>query len=118
MVVLFAGALGLGLSGWRFNLTPSVHGLIFRPVTAPVAVGRYVAFCLPWPSAELPESQHTDVPVCTADHPHAFQLIKRVAAIEADGRLYVRGSNPRSYDSRYYGPIPRSAVRAVMARVW
>ncbi|WP_164871834.1 S26 family signal peptidase [Solirhodobacter olei] len=115
---IFALALALGLAGWRFNLTPSVRGLIFRPITAQIAVGRYVAFCLPWTSAELPESSHTDVPVCTADHPNRVKLIKRVGFIEPDGRLYVEGSNPRSYDSRYYGPIPRSAVTTVMARVW
>lgn len=115
---VFAGAVGLGLAGWRINLTPSVPGVIFRPIRAPIAAGRYVAFCLPWRSARLSESQHTTVPVCTADHPGRTPLIKLVGRIEPDGSLWVVGTNPRSYDSRYYGPIPRSAVIAVMASVW
>jgi type IV secretory pathway protease TraF len=116
--LLFVLALGLGLIGWRLNLTPSVPGLVFRPVAARIGVGRYVSFCLPWTTAQLPESRHTDVPVCTADHPDRTPLVKIVGRIEPDGSLWVFGTNPRSYDSRYYGPIPRSAVRAVLARVW
>jgi nickel-type superoxide dismutase maturation protease len=38
-------------------------------------------------------------------------LVKRVAAIEPNGDLVVRGDNPNvSRDSRHFGPVPRRLV--------
>ena len=39
-------------------------------------------------------------------------LVKRVAAVTADGRLVVAGDDPAaSTDSRTFGPVPHSSVR-------
>ncbi len=43
-------------------------------------------------------------------HPRYGTLIKRIAAIQPDGSLWVIGSHPRSVDSRTFGPVPRAAV--------
>jgi type IV secretory pathway protease TraF len=109
---------GLGCLGLRFNRSPSLPGYFYREVSRPITVGGYVSFCLPWTTAQLPAAAHTTIPICTADHPEAALLLKRVTAIGADGRLTVRGTNPFSFDSRSYGPIPVSAVHAVLVRVW
>ncbi|HUG83182.1 MAG TPA: S26 family signal peptidase [Euzebya sp.] len=38
-------------------------------------------------------------------------LVKRVVAVEADGRVRVRGDNSAaSTDSRHFGPVPRALV--------
>lgn len=42
--------------------------------------------------------------------------VKRVAALDGNGRLVLHGDNAAfSTDSRHFGPVPR---RAVLGRVW
>jgi type IV secretory pathway protease TraF len=41
----------------------------------------------------------------------ALRLLKRVVSID-DGYYTVRGEDPRSYDSRYFGAVGRSAIKA------
>jgi nickel-type superoxide dismutase maturation protease len=50
--------------------------------------------------------------VAVADPRDGRLLVKRVAAVEPDGRLLVTGDDPEaSTDSRTFGPVPRSLVR-------
>ncbi len=47
-------------------------------------------------------------------HPYRrdLVLVKRVARVEADGRLYLLGDEPgESTDSRHFGPVRREALR-------
>jgi hypothetical protein len=46
--------------------------------------------------------------------------VKRVAAVEPDGRVHVEGDNPfGSTDSRTLGALPSTAVQGVvLGRVW
>jgi hypothetical protein len=60
----------------------------------------------------LPKLRCGDVVVF--DHPEYGRLIKRVEQIEPCGHLHVRGDDIDSIDSRRFGPIPRSFVRARM----
>lgn len=43
-------------------------------------------------------------------HPDYGILIKRIASIAGDDRLYVTGTDPASVDSRTFGPIHRREV--------
>jgi hypothetical protein len=45
------------------------------------------------------------------DHPEYGCLIKRVAAVRADGWLDVRGLDIDSVDSRLFGPLPPASIR-------
>ena len=50
--------------------------------------------------------------VAVADPRDGRLLVKRVAAVTADGRLVVAGDDPTaSTDSRTFGPVPPSLVR-------
>jgi nickel-type superoxide dismutase maturation protease len=50
--------------------------------------------------------------VAVADPRDGRLLVKRVAAVQPDGRLVVAGDDPEaSTDSRTFGPVPRSLVR-------
>ncbi len=40
-------------------------------------------------------------------------MVKRVARIEPDGGVYVRGDSDHSQDSRHFGPVPANAVLGV-----
>jgi nickel-type superoxide dismutase maturation protease len=52
------------------------------------------------------------VVVAVADPRDGRLIVKRVAAVTADGRLVVAGDDPSaSTDSRTFGPVPRSLVR-------
>lgn len=41
-------------------------------------------------------------------------MIKRAAAVAADGAVVVRGDNPHSQDSRHFGPVPCGSVLGVV----
>lgn len=38
-------------------------------------------------------------------------LLKKVERIEADGRYYVLGEHPLSFDSRYFGPVEPEYIK-------
>lgn len=63
--------------------------------------------------------------------PYTERAIKRLAAAGAplardqshvyrvrDGEIFVIGTNPLSYDSRYYGPVPVSSVIGTARALW
>ena len=55
--------------------------------------------------------------VAVADPRDGRLLVKRVAAVRADGRLVVAGDDPAaSTDSRTFGPIPPALVRGQAVR--
>jgi len=54
--------------------------------------------------------------VIVFDHPAYGRLIKRIQRIEPDGRLFVRGDDIDSVDSRRFGPIDITAVKGLV--VW
>jgi nickel-type superoxide dismutase maturation protease len=73
-----------------------------RPVVQPgdrLLVGRW-----------LPPRRGSLVVVRDPESPSSF-LLKRVANIEANGDVVVRGDNPNvSRDSRHFGPVARRLV--------
>jgi type IV secretory pathway protease TraF len=91
------------------NVTPSVPtGLYVRDFWAPVAVGQIVAVDQP------PLAQRVLGPL---GYPSEAALLKRVAAEEQTGALFLLGDGENSFDSRAFGAVPASSVRGVYRRV-
>lgn len=87
------------------NVTPSVPtGLYVRDFWAPVAVGEIVAVDQP------PLAQRVLGPL---GFPAEAALLKRVAAEEQTGGLFLLGDGANSFDSRAFGAVPASSVRGV-----
>lgn len=91
------------------NVTPSVPtGLYIRDFWAPVVVGEIVA--VDQPAAAL----HVLGPL---GFPAEAALLKRVAAEEQTGALFLLGDGENSFDSRAFGSVPASSVRGVYRQV-
>ena len=52
--------------------------------------------------------------VLVFDHPEYGRLIKRLERVEPDGRLFVRGDDIDSVDSRRFGPIAPELVQGMV----
>ena len=91
------------------NVTPSVPtGLYVRDFWAPVAVGAIVAVDQP------PLAQRVLGPL---GYPPEAALLKRVAAEQQTGALFLLGDGANSFDSRAFGAVPASSVRGVYRQV-
>ena len=91
------------------NVTPSVPtGLYVRDFWTPIAVGEIVAVDQP------PLAQRVLGPL---GYPAEAALLKRVAAEEQTGALFLLGDGENSFDSRAFGAVPASSVRGVYRQV-
>jgi type IV secretory pathway protease TraF len=91
------------------NVTPSVPtGLYVRDFWAPVAVGEIVSVDQP------AEARRVLGPL---GYPAEAALLKRVAAEEQTGALFLLGDGANSFDSRAFGAVPASSVRGVYRQV-
>ena len=105
-------------SGLRINTTPSHPIGIYRIVDQESAVGLYAMFCAPATLEELPELDPNAPPICTEDH-RGRKLLKRIVAIDhAAGTVTVRGDHPASIDSRHFGSVQISEIKAVLVLFW
>lgn len=111
--------LGLAfLFGLRVNLSRSHPGVLFWTSPAgEIAVNDLVAFCLPFAISTYPAMQQSTRRICAQDQRGAL-VLKRVAEIQPDGKLWVVGSGPGSLDSMVFGAIPVDAVRYGAEQVW
>lgn len=91
------------------NVTPSVPtGLYVRDYWAPVAVGEIVAVDQPEAARQV---------LGPLGFPAEAALLKRVAAEEQTGALFLLGDGENSFDSRAFGAVPASSVRGVYRQV-
>jgi type IV secretory pathway protease TraF len=91
------------------NVTPSVPtGLYVRDFWAPIAVGEIVAVDQPDAARQL---------LGSLGFPAEAALLKRVAAEEQTGALFLLGDGENSFDSRAFGAVPASSVRGVYRQV-
>jgi type IV secretory pathway protease TraF len=91
------------------NITPSVPmGLYVRDFSAPVAVGEIVAVDQPAPARRV---------LGPLGFPTEAALLKRVAAEDQAGAIFLIGDGPNSFDSRAFGAVPTSSVRGVYRQV-
>lgn len=91
------------------NVTPSVPtGLYVRDFWAPIAIGEIVAVDQPT------EARRVLGPL---GFPAEAALLKRVAAEDQTGVLFLLGDGENSFDSRAFGAVPASSVRGVYRQV-
>ena len=91
------------------NVTPSVPmGLYMRDFFAPVAVGEIVAVDQPQQARRV---------LGPLGFPTEAALLKRVAAEDHPGAIFLIGDGPNSFDSRAFGTVPTSSVRGVYRQV-
>ncbi len=83
-----------------------VHDTSMRPALSPgdrVLVGRWL------------RARRRDLVVSRDPEQHAIYLVKRVANLEPNGDVVLRGDNPNvSRDSRHFGAVP---ARLIVGRV-
>jgi len=91
------------------NVTPSVPtGLYVRDFWAPIAIGEIVAVDQPDAARRV---------LGPLGFPSEAALLKRVAAEEQTGALFLLGDGEHSFDSRAFGAVPASSVRGVYRQV-
>jgi type IV secretory pathway protease TraF len=91
------------------NVTPSVPmGLYVRDFLAPVAVGEIIAVDQPEQARRV---------LGPLGFPTGAALLKRVAAEDQPGAIFLIGDGPNSFDSRAFGAVPTSSVRGVYRQV-
>jgi len=91
------------------NVTPSVPtGLYVRDFWVPIAIGEIVAVDQPDAARRV---------LGPLGFPADAALLKRVAAEEQTGALFLLGDGENSFDSRDFGAVPTSSVRGVYRRV-
>ena len=101
------------LMGFRVNITPSLPMGIYRIVNDPIGVGKYVTFCIPKNSEDLPDLGKNNKP-CTLNS-GGLPVLKQVVSIDAGlDQITVMGSHPHSFDSRVFGTIKSSDIKAVL----
>ena len=90
---------------------------IYRIVNDPIGVGKYVIFCIPKNSEELPDFSSNNKP-CTLNS-GGLPVLKQIVRINADlDQITVMGTHPHSFDSRVFGPIKSSDITAVLNPVY
>jgi conjugative transfer signal peptidase TraF len=137
-LIFGATVLGIG-AGYRLNVTPSLPVGLYRiaPVQATLRRGDLVTFDLPAPlrrhrflgSLTKPVAGLAGDRICVQagtllingldygpvlpDAPaHALQDDECLTVREGD--IFTASTSPRSYDSRYFGPIPRLDIQRAM----
>jgi type IV secretory pathway protease TraF len=79
-----------------------------RDFSAPVAVGEIVAVDQPAQARRI---------LGPLGFPTEAALLKRVAAEDESGSIFLIGDGPNSFDSRAFGSVPTSSVRGVYRQV-
>ncbi len=109
----YAGAAVLGWPVWRAyrRLAFEVAGESMSPT---LEAGDFVLL------DPRREARVGDLVVSTRPDGSALEVVKRVASIEEDGRLYLLGDNAEaSNDSRRFGPVAATnVVGVVRLRYW
>jgi type IV secretory pathway protease TraF len=115
---LALGLFGLFAAGLRVNLSRSHPSVLFWALPADqVEVGDLVVFCLPFRIEDYPIMRSASRTLCAKDQ-SGTPVLKRVAAVQADGDLWVMGSVPGSLDSEVFGAIPPTAIRYRVIAIW
>ena len=118
LVLLVLAISVFGLAGGRINRTASHPVGFYMRIDAEPRVGLYAEFCAPVARRELPPLDETYVPPCTVDQEGA-PLLKRIIGINAEKSEYiVQGDDPRSLDSRVFGPLSEGNILHVLVPVW
>ena len=118
LVLLVLAISAFGLAGGRINRTASHPVGFYMRIDAEPRVGLYAEFCAPVGRRELPPLDETYVPPCTVDQEGA-PLLKRIIKISAEEGAYtVQGDDPRSLDSRVFGPLSKGDILHVLVPIW
>ena len=116
-VLVLAVAL-IGTLGGRFNRTASHPIGLYWRVNEEPKIGLYAEFCIPAPRNALPPLDDVYAAPCTADR-DGLRLLKRIIAIDEERGAYtVQGDDPRSLDSRIFGPLTRADIHHVLIPIW
>jgi len=87
-----------------YNSTPSMPiGIYFRLPPWNLKVGDIV-------QVDNPEPGYLGI--------NAPSFIKRIASVDEQGCYEVLGDSQRSYDSRYFGNVKRSSIKAILIPVF
>jgi type IV secretory pathway protease TraF len=113
--------------GMACNKSPSAPIGLYRLIVAPPERGEYVALAMPLKLiAGMPGDWITTTPIGTYINgrliPNSAPLTSHHWPYETfelgPTELWVVGRDPRSYDSRYLGPVPISLINAIAEPIW
>jgi type IV secretory pathway protease TraF len=113
--------------GMACNRSPSVPVGLYRLVISPPARGQYVVLAMPIKLiAGMPGDWITTTPSGTYINgkliPNSAPLLSPhypFGTFElGPSSLWLVGKDPRSWDSRYFGPIPETLINATAEPIW
>ena len=113
--------------GMACNRSPSAPVGIYRLVISPPARGQYVVLAMPIKMiAGMPGDWITATPSGTYINgkliPNSAPLLSQhypFGTFElGPSSLWLVGKDPRSWDSRYFGPIPETLINATAKPIW
>ena len=113
--------------GMASNRSPSAPVGIYRLVIGPPARGQYVVLAMPIKMiAGMPGDWITATPSGTYINgkliPNSAPLLSQhypFGTFElGPSSLWLVGKDPRSWDSRYFGPIPETLINATAEPIW
>jgi type IV secretory pathway protease TraF len=113
--------------GMACNKSPSAPVGLYRLVISPPGRGEYVALAMPLKMvAGMPGDWITTSPSGTYINgkliPHSAPLLEQHYPYGTfqlgPSDLWVVGRDPRSWDSRYFGPVPETLINATAKPIW
>jgi len=113
--------------GMACNRSPSAPVGLYRLVISAPARGRYVALAMPLKMiAGMPGDRITTTATGTYINgkliPNSAPLLSQhypFGTFElGPSSLWLVGKDPRSWDSRYFGPIPETLINATAEPIW
>jgi type IV secretory pathway protease TraF len=113
--------------GMACNRSPSAPVGLYRLVISPPARGRYVVLAMPLKMiAGMPGDWITNTSIGTYINgnliPNSAPLLPQHYPYGTfklgAASLWLIGKDPRSWDSRYFGPIPETLINATADPIW